>query len=63
MPKRKKQTFSRVKAVKAISRARVGTPPAGRVIEDSARKQSESPRFRETLADLLTPGPNSRESQ
>ena len=49
----RKQGFSKVKAVKATARATVGRPPVERVIEDPKRRKTESPRFRETLKELL----------
>lgn len=51
----KKRTFSKVKAAKANSRAVVGTPPAERVLPDPKQKRAAQPRYKETLADLLTP--------
>ena len=44
-----------MKAVKANARARVGTPPPERVLPDPKQKQAAKPRYKETLADLLTP--------
>lgn len=55
MPKAKRPVFSKVKAVKANARARVGTPPPERVLADPGRKRPTTPRYRETLAQLLTP--------
>jgi hypothetical protein len=55
MAKAKKQVFSKVKAVKANARARVGTPPPERVLPDPKQKHATKPRHKETLADLLSP--------
>ncbi len=55
MARAKKASFSKVKAVKANARARVGTPPPERVLPDPKQKQAAKPRYKETLADLLTP--------
>ena len=54
MSKPKKQTFSKVKAVKANARARVGTPPPERVLPDPKQKLAAKPKHKETFADLLT---------
>jgi len=54
MSKPKKQVFSKVKAVKANARARVGTPPPERVLPDPKQKAAAKPKHKETLADLLT---------
>jgi hypothetical protein len=53
MSKPKKQTFSKVKAVKANARARVGTPPSERILPDPKQKLAAKPKHKETLADLL----------
>ncbi len=53
MRKAKKGVFSVVKAVKANARARVGTPPAEKVLPDPKAKALAKPRHKETLADLL----------
>ena len=55
MARSKQQTFSKLKAVKANARAVVGTPPTGRILPDPKQKQATKPRYKETLADLLTP--------
>ncbi len=55
MSKAKKQKFSIVKAVKANSRERVGTPPPERVLPDPKQKAAAKPKYKPTLADLLTP--------
>ena len=55
MARSKKQVFSKVKAVKADARALVGTPPPERVLPDPKQKRATKPRYKETLADLLTP--------
>jgi hypothetical protein len=54
MSKPKKQTFSKVKAVKANARDRVGSPPPERVLPDPKQKLAAKPKHKTTLADLLT---------
>jgi hypothetical protein len=41
MPRKPKRTFSAAKAVRAIARERIGTPPAARVIPDRRKPQRE----------------------
>ena len=53
MSKPKKRRFSIVKAVKANARARVGTPPAERVLPDPKQKLAARPKHKPTFADLL----------
>jgi hypothetical protein len=53
MSKPKKQTFSKVKAVKANARARVGAPPAERVLPDPKQKLAAKPKHKPTMADLI----------
>ncbi len=53
MSKPKKQTFSKVTAVKANARTRVGTPPPERVLPDPKQKAAANPRHKKTLADLI----------
>lgn len=53
MKKTKKRVFSIVKAVKANARARVGMPPAEKVLPDPKQRASAKPKHKETLADLL----------
>ena len=53
MSKAKKQTFSKVAAVKANARTRVGTPPPERVLPDPKQKAAAKPKHKRTLADLL----------
>jgi hypothetical protein len=53
MSKPKKQVFSKVKAVKANARERVGTPPSERVLPDPKQKLAANPKHKITLADLL----------
>ncbi|GAC1359170.1 MAG: hypothetical protein NVSMB3_06600 [Acidobacteriaceae bacterium] len=55
MARSKKPTFSTVKAAKAQARAVVGIPPPERVLPDPKQKRASEPRYKETLADLLTP--------
>ncbi len=54
MSKPKKQTFSKVKAVKANARTRVGTPPPERVLPDPKQKLAAKPKHKKTLADLIS---------
>jgi hypothetical protein len=53
MSKPKKKVFSKVKAVKANARARVGTPPPERVLPDPKQKIAANPKHKKTLADLI----------
>jgi hypothetical protein len=53
MSKPKKQVFSKVKAVKANARERVGSPPPERVLPDPKQKLAAKPKHKKTLADLL----------
>ncbi len=53
MKKAKKRTFSIVKAVKENARARVGTPPAEKVLPDPKQKAAAKPKHKETMQDLL----------
>ena len=53
MSKRKKPTFSKVKAVKLNARTRVGAPPPERILPDPKQKAAAKPKHKETLADLL----------
>ena len=53
MSKPKKQTFSKVKAVKANARARLGAPPPERVLPDPKQKLAAKPKHKTTIADLL----------
>jgi hypothetical protein len=53
MSKSKKRTFSKIKAVKANARARIGTPPPERVLPDPKQKLAAKPKHKATLADLL----------
>jgi len=54
MSKSKKQTFSRVKAVKLNARTRIGAPPPERVLPDPKQKAAANPKHKQTLADLLS---------
>jgi hypothetical protein len=56
MSKFKKQTFSKVKAVKSNARTRVGSPPPERVLPDPKQKATAKPKHKETLAQLLALG-------
>jgi hypothetical protein len=53
MSKPKKQVFSKVKAVKANARERVGSPPPERVLPDPKQKLAAKPKHKSTLAELL----------
>jgi hypothetical protein len=53
MSKPKKRVFSKVKAVKANARDRVGTPPPERVLPDPKQKLAARPKHKPTLAELL----------
>jgi hypothetical protein len=53
MSRPKKQTFSKVKAVKSNARDRVGTPPPERVLPDPKQKRTIKQKHKETLADLI----------
>jgi hypothetical protein len=53
MSKKKKQVFSKFKAVKANARDRVGTPPPERVLPDPKQKRAAKPKHKQTLAALL----------
>jgi hypothetical protein len=53
MSKPKKQVFSKVKAVKANARERVGTPPPERVLPDPKQKLAAKPKHKPTLAELI----------
>ena len=53
MSKPKKQVFSKVEAVKANARDRIGTPPPERVLPDPKQKLAARPKHKPTLADLL----------
>ena len=54
MSKPKKQTFSKVKAVKANARERLGSPPPERTLPSPKEKAAARPKHKETLADLLS---------
>jgi hypothetical protein len=53
MSKPKKQIFSKVKAIKANARERIGTPPSERILPDPKQKLAANPKHKATLADLL----------
>ena len=53
MSRAKKETFSKVKAVKSNARDRVGAPPPERVLPDPKQKRAVKPKHKETLADLI----------
>ena len=52
MTKSKKKLYSRIQAVKALSRASVGTPPPERVLPDPKKKRANT-RFKPSLAQRL----------
>ena len=54
MSKPKKHVFSKVKAVKANARARVGTPPPEQVLPDPKQKLAAKPKHKPTLAELIS---------
>ena len=54
MSKPKKRVFSKVKAVKANARERIGTPPPERTLPDPKQKLAAKPKHKKTLADLLS---------
>jgi hypothetical protein len=54
MSKAKKKVFSVVKAVKENARDRVGPVPPERVIPDPKQKAADKPKYKKTLADLLS---------
>ena len=56
MAKAKKRVFSIVKAVKANSRERLGTPPKSFALPDPKAKAAAKPKHKETLSDLLSKG-------
>jgi hypothetical protein len=53
MPKRKKDRFSIVKAVKSNARDRVGSVPPQRVIPDTNPAHPRKAKHKKSLADLL----------
>ena len=50
------RVFSVVKAVKENARDRVGPVPPERVIPDPKQKAAAKPKYKKTLADLLSSG-------
>ncbi len=55
MSKPKKQTFSKVQAVKANARERLGSPPPERILPDPKQRLAANPKHKKTLPDLLSP--------
>jgi len=53
MSKPKKQVFSKVKAVKANARDRVGAPPPERVLPDPKQKLAAKPKHKPSMANLM----------
>jgi hypothetical protein len=51
--KRKPKKFSAVDQVKAMARAQIGAPPAGRVVPD--RREKKIDKHKPTLGKLLQP--------
>ena len=51
--KRKPKKFSAVDQVKAMARAQIGAPPAGRVVPD--RRDKKKAKHKPTLGELLEP--------
>ncbi len=54
MPRKKKQRFSAVKAVKAAARVQVGTVPATKVEAASPKRTSKKEKHKPTLGKLLS---------
>ena len=50
--KRRPKKFSKVEAVKALARERIGPPPSSRVVPDRKKKTAE--KHKPTLRELLT---------
>ena len=54
MPKKaKKKVFRAVKAVKALARERIGTPPTVRVAPDSKKERRRKEKHKPTLGQLI----------
>jgi hypothetical protein len=53
MSKPKRKTFSKIKAVKANARTRVGTPPPERVLPDPKQRRSAKEKHKPTLATII----------
>lgn len=51
--KRKPKKFSAVDQVKAMARAQIGAPPAGRVVSD--RREKKTAKHKPTLGKMLEP--------
>ncbi len=51
--KRKPKKFSAVDQVKAMARAQIGAPPAGRVVPDRREKKADKPK--PTFGEMLEP--------
>ena len=51
--KRKPKKFSAVGQVKAMARAQIGAPPAGRVVPD--RREKKIAKHKPTLGEMLEP--------
>jgi len=51
--KRKPKKFSAVGQVKAMARAQIGAPPAGRVVPD--RREKKMAKHKPTLGEMLEP--------
>jgi hypothetical protein len=51
--RRKKKTFSKVEAVKAMARAQIGAVPPAKVVPDRKKKKREKEKHRPTLEKLL----------
>ena len=54
MAKRKKKTFSAVKAVKSLAREHVGTPPPTRRESAQVKRESKAEKHKRTLGQLLS---------
>jgi hypothetical protein len=56
MPKKlKKKRFRAVKAVKALARERIGSPPPEKVVPDRKKEQKRNEKHKPTLGRLLGP--------
>jgi len=54
MPKKaKKKVFRAIKAVKALARERIGTPPTVRVAPDSKKERRRKEKYKPTLGQLI----------
>jgi hypothetical protein len=54
MAKGRKKVFSKIRAVKANARERIGSPPPERVLPDEKRKTADKPKHKPTLGEILS---------